>query len=347
MKAATKVRSVVPLYLKRSRTGVLIGLVVTVGALGVLVALGEWRGGLVLRGLLGLGVLAACILRLRSSRYQIEVDERGILDGATRQGRIGWERIADIDCEAHGDYGALILKLKGAEPREVRIDLAGVQVPLQAVLASALAYWHAVAASPSASEQPTARDSRPPQPNAAPGPSADVLPLLTVGTPHRVLITNDAGEAIFKVVVVSYAGATDFVSWVRDITAEERRGRELSVTEHLGWRLSMFDFVLSGLEVLGHPVRIHLFGNEGLGFISQPGTAKDVVYKNAHAVVVLANDADDYDDLSAGLRADFRRMDSQGQHPVCLVVAPVPVSWREAPLDVLKLATKHLLRPYF
>lgn len=358
MQTDTKASTVVPLHLKRSRTGVVVGLVVTLAALGFLVALGRWDGRVVPRALLGLVVVAACILRLQSSRYQIEIDARGICDGATREGRIGWERIADIDCEARGDYGALLLQLKGAAPREVRIDLAGVHVPLQAVLASALAHWQAVSAS-SGDQQPAARDSAPPEPRAA--ARAESPAVLTVGASRPVLITNDAGEAIFKLVVVSDTGASDFVSWVRNFTDEERRGQGLSVTEDLGWRVSTFDFVLSGIEVLGRPIRIYLFGHEGFGFIGQPGTAKDVVYKNAHAVVALANDADDCGHLSAMLAADFRRMQSQGQHPLCLFVAPtragtaglppdaheLAVSWREAPLDILKLATKHMLRPYF
>ena len=161
--------------------------------------------------------------------------------------------------------------------------------------------------------------------------------------------------------VVSYLGSSDFLSWVRDFTAENLRGREFSVTETYGWRLSTFDFALSGMKILGHPVRIYLLGNEGLGFIAQPLSAKEVVYKNAHAIIGLTNSADDRDDLTSALGVDLVRLRSRGKEPVCIIAAPVAagasnlpagahelcVDWRAAPLEVLKLTTKQVLRPYF
>jgi len=131
---------IVPLSLKRSRGPVLLATVLMVCAVGGLVYYGEWSVGLVLRVLLALGLLAACVRRFISNRYLIEIDEHGILDGFTQPQRIPWNAISDIGCEGSEESAVLLLRL-GNE--QVRIDLGGVQAPMQTVLRSAIAYWQA------------------------------------------------------------------------------------------------------------------------------------------------------------------------------------------------------------
>ena len=95
------------------------------------------------RAAFSLLVVAYCVKRLASSRYIIEIDERGIFDGATGLPRVPWSRMTDLTCEANGNLGALLVRLDGAERREVRVYLDGVDVPLQTIFRSALAYWEA------------------------------------------------------------------------------------------------------------------------------------------------------------------------------------------------------------
>lgn len=169
---------------------------------------------------------------------------------------------------------------------------------------------------------------------------------------------NQTGEASFKIVAVSYRGAVDWVVSVSDRRRADCRG-ELRSVEHEGWRVIVFDFQLSGLRVEGHPARFYLCGNEGIGFIGQPGTAKDAVYEGAHVIVGIA-DAGDASYLVSVLDGDFDRMHSRGLRPACVLsVSPFGAlpelrpslagaiqapAWREQPLEVLKLAVKAALR---
>ena len=63
-------------------------------------------------------------------------------------------------------------------------------------------------------------------------------------------------------------------------------------------------------------MRLHVFGHDGVGFVGRPGSAKDAVYKNAHAIIGFA-DAPDVSDLVAVLEPDIDRLKSQGQHRGC------------------------------
>jgi hypothetical protein len=124
--------------------------------------------------------------------------------------------------------------------------------------------------------------------------------------------------------------------------------------------MAAFDILLAGITVQGHPVRIYLFGHEGIGFIGQPGTAKDVVYKGAHIVIGLAND-DDVQDLLSVLQSDLARENSRGRRPGCVVACPTPspkladpdhgveglwVDWRTRPLEPLNRAVKLVTQRY-
>lgn len=198
---------------------------------------------------------------------------------------------------------------------------------------------------------------------SASSPVATPLPMNAEGrTP--VVRTNDAGEAIFKIVAVSYAGSGDWVQRIRDLTRPENAGKFLAVVEHDAWRVTSFDFLLAGITVQGHPVRFYLYGHEGIGFVGQPGTAKDVVYKSAETIVALASDAEEQRDLVSVVGADLTRLESQGQRPTFFValspaasatgkLAILPdfahqavVEWRTAALDLLKPAVKQILVRY-
>ena len=155
---------------------------------------------------------------------------------------------------------------------------------------------------------------------------------------------------MFKIVIVAHAGAVDFVRAIHQRTREEHRG-ELREIEEAAWHSAITDFRLAEFEMQGRPVRFYLFAHEGLGFIGQPGSAKDVVYAGAHAVVSLAAGLDDARDLGSVIGADLERMRSQGLNPRWLLAAPTTVDvsanaehitldWRSAPLDLLR----HVIR---
>lgn len=160
----------VPLALKRSKLGIVLGTMVVLALNGALLYL-TWphtyyrgdgtevtEGGItppvLLRDAVALLLLAACIRRLRSSRYPLEVDEHGLRDYATGPARLPWSAVADVTCEpsSEGEGGALVLLLKRRARKELRVDLDGIQAPLLTVFNSAYAFWHAA--------QP--RDSAPP-----------------------------------------------------------------------------------------------------------------------------------------------------------------------------------------
>ncbi len=175
------------------------------------------------------------------------------------------------------------------------------------------------------------------------------------------LRTNEAGEAIFKIVAVSHAGAVAWVKNVHAVTKPEMRG-ELTPISNEGWDAIAFDLVLGGIRAQEHPVRLHLFAHEGAGFIGQPGSAKDVVYEGA-SVVVGFGQPDDWRDLIAVLGADVERLASQGEQPTVMLIGPegtplVPkpaalsgaidlrIDWKALPLDPLKAIAKTVLKPY-
>ena len=162
------------------------------------------------------------------------------------------------------------------------------------------------------------------------------------------------GQPMIKVVAIGYSGVGDWVRSVQRETKEERRGK-LVARDHEGWRVTAFDYE-SGTAIGGRPVHVYLFGHEGLGFIGQPGAAKDVVYKNAHAIIALAS-TEDANDLSGVLEADLSRMRSQGHHPAVVFAAPeralgrsksnsrAVVDWSSKPTLPLELAVKEALGP--
>lgn len=162
----------VPLALKRSKLGIVLGTMVMLALNGALLYLAwphtYYRGDgtevtdsgitppLLLRNAVALLLLAACIRRLRSSRYLLEVDEHGVRDYATGPARLPWSAIADVTCDpsSEGEGGAVVLLLKGRERKELRIELDGIQAPLLTVFNSAYAFWHA--AQPRDSTEPSA-----------------------------------------------------------------------------------------------------------------------------------------------------------------------------------------------
>lgn len=115
--------------------------VTIIAASGRHIETGGWSIGLFVRVAIGLLLVAYCVKRVASSRYVVEIDERGILDGATRRPRISWQSIADLSCEMVGDAGVLVLVLEGPRRDEVRVDLDGINAPLQTVFSSAQDYW--------------------------------------------------------------------------------------------------------------------------------------------------------------------------------------------------------------
>ncbi len=161
---------------------------------------------------------------------------------------------------------------------------------------------------------------------------------------------------MIKVVAIGYFGVADWVRKLQQATEPDRRG-EFTHRIHEGWELTVFDFD-SNQTLDGRPVHVHLFGHEGIGFIGQPGSAKDVVYKNAHAVIALAS-ATDARDLAGVLAGDLTRMHSQGHQPSVLFAAPgkaaeqrpegttfVAVDWASKPTVALGSAVTLALIPH-
>lgn len=172
----------------------------------------------------------------------------------------------------------------------------------------------------------------------------------------RGFVLNESDEAMLKLVAVSYAGAVDWLHLVYEQTPPEVHGRMVPPETNDSWTLAAFDFAPPGLQTHGHPVRVHLFAHEGLGFIGQPGAAHDAVYKGAHAIVGLAQ-AEDAGDLAGFLDAASTRLASHNRHPHFVLAHPpdaelstrpesrverggLPVDWRDRPLEPLKQALK-------
>lgn len=129
----------VPLVLTRPKLGVLVGALLSGGFLVLSVAMQRMS----LQALLALAVFGYCVWRLKSSRYSIEIDERGVYDGALGRPRLAWSSVADVSFEGNEAGGRLVLKLTGPPSEDLRIVLDGLQTPPAAVLSSAIAYWHA------------------------------------------------------------------------------------------------------------------------------------------------------------------------------------------------------------
>lgn len=174
---------------------------------------------------------------------------------------------------------------------------------------------------------------------------------------RRKIDVNQASEAIFKIVAVSHEGAADWVQRVHDLTRPEHRGTLHAPPTSAGWRYSQVDIAMAGLRVEGHPVRLYLFGHEGVGFVGQPGAAKDVVYKNLHVLMGFARPSD-VDDVLAVLEPDLARLHSQQRTPACFVACPSQprvmsgalsgagwneCDWRADPLAPLRTAVKAIV----
>jgi hypothetical protein len=126
------------------------------------------------------------------------------------------------------------------------------------------------------------------------------------------------GKVLFKVVLVGYSGVcTALKDELARLPAGARETWQL--TEDSGWTFCSIDYDVAGKRWQDRPVHLHVFGHEGLGFIGQPGTAKDVVYKNAHAVFALAR-IDEASDLSGVLEVDLTRLHAHGTWPVAGLV---------------------------
>ena len=136
---ARDVTLIVPLVLTRPKLGVLVGALLSGGFLVLSVAMQRMS----MQALLALAMFGYCVWRLRSSRYTVEIDERGVYDGALGRPRMAWSSVADVSFEGNEVAGRLVLKLTGSPSEDVRIVLDGLQTPPAAVLSSAIAYWHA------------------------------------------------------------------------------------------------------------------------------------------------------------------------------------------------------------
>lgn len=174
------------------------------------------------------------------------------------------------------------------------------------------------------------------------------------------MLTNAAGEVLLKIVVVSYEGAGRFIEGVRNEVQPTRLNDNFRVEDNDGWCLTAFNYVHPSARIQERPVRVYLFGHEGMGFVGQPGSAKDVVYKHAHALIGVAAGQEELKDLMGVVDADLTRMRSQGHSPVCVLATPqlcqtqaLPLSgspatwiaapWRTSPLDVLAPTLQQVL----
>lgn len=180
-----------------------------------------------------------------------------------------------------------------------------------------------------------------------------------MGKSTKNLRINGAGEAIFKIVVAGYDGPVRWVGRIHELTRPELRGVLQPVTESDGWRTVLFDFFMPAIVIGGHPARFYLFGHEGIGFIGQPGSAKDAVYQSAHVVLGLAA-SDELAHLISVLGADLTRIRSTGGDPTLILASSVAappntlphgarqaqVDWYDDPLSALKLAVKAIVQDH-
>lgn len=137
--AGPDVSLIVPLVLTRPKLGVAMGALLSGAFLVLSVALQRMSS----QALIALALFGYCVWRLSSSRYALEIDERGVYDGALGRPRVAWSSVADVSFEGNEVAGRLVLKLKGPPSEDVRIVLDGLQAPPAVVTSSAIAFWHA------------------------------------------------------------------------------------------------------------------------------------------------------------------------------------------------------------
>lgn len=160
---------------------------------------------------------------------------------------------------------------------------------------------------------------RPPEGKSS--PSLPVIPETrrTRRTPPPPPPLMRDGRAMFKVVVVGYAGVCNAMHQAKlNLPAGARETWQK--TTDSGWTFCSYNFVLEEKRWDSHPIHLHVFGHEGLGFVGQPGSSRDVVFKNAHAVFALAKGREDTDNSASALEGDLTRLHSQGTWPLAEVV---------------------------
>lgn len=128
-----------PLSLVRPRLAAWSGVVFFGGFLLLLIAWHRMTAEVVP----ALALFAYFVWRVRSSGHVVEIDERGVYDGALGRPRIAWSEVVDVGIEGSDAAGRLTLRLAGPPAEDVRVALDGVQVPLATVCSSAIAFWHA------------------------------------------------------------------------------------------------------------------------------------------------------------------------------------------------------------
>ncbi|MBN1606043.1 MAG: hypothetical protein JW940_05390 [Polyangiaceae bacterium] len=135
-------------------------------------------------------------------------------------------------------------------------------------------------------------------------------------------VAEDTGDALFKVVMFGYAGVVNAAERFYGSLPVDRRIDWFRMPENDGWSLSRATFrPAPGFTFHGRRVSLQLWAHEGTGFIGQPGSAKDTVFKGATGIIAVAT-AEDAKDLGAVLEAEITRVFSRGGRPNVLFCAP-------------------------
>ncbi len=168
---------------------------------------------------------------------------------------------------------------------------------------------------------------------------------------------NQEGEACLKLVVISYQGA---VTWLKDVASALP---PKDVSQFVpgqgadGWTVSSLTTTAPSIRLDGHPVRLFWFAHEGIGFIGQPRSAKEVVYANARAVIALG-EPNQIEGLKSVLSADFQSLTRATTRVEFFGFSPPPpgtpqgasppdalhewVDWKKHPMRVIEVVFERL-----
>lgn len=151
--------------------------------------------------------------------------------------------------------------------------------------------------------------------------ASSVTPVMSRTSAPAPPLVKD-GKALFKVVMVGYSGVCAALNGALASLPIAARESWRS-TEDSAWLFCGFHFDLEAERWRDLPVQLHVFGHEGIGFIGQPGSAKDVVFKGVHAIFGLASAPTEAHDLDGVLESDLLRLHSQGAWPISeIIIAP-------------------------
>ncbi|MBN2717931.1 MAG: hypothetical protein JXX14_18930 [Deltaproteobacteria bacterium] len=135
-------------------------------------------------------------------------------------------------------------------------------------------------------------------------------------------IDEKTGAVLFKVVMFGYAGTVDAAGQFYKALPKALRLRHDEFPENDGWRLSRSEYLLPEKYSLnGRRVAIHLWSHEGIGFIGQPGHAKDTVFRNATGIIAAGNNSE-ASDLMGVLDTELVRVSNGGQRHNIIFCAP-------------------------